>query len=121
MNVMVFYTILHNVVQDQTVSMTAFLMYAFGCVFCTMLIFITPIYCSVKCVNEMRMTSTLVNEMLDFYEDEKLLKTIVIFSQKLLSRDRVISTIFFNIDWKLLFSVNLKIFALNYTFNINEL
>jgi hypothetical protein len=58
----------------------------------------------------MRKTSTLVHEMFDFYEDEKLFKIIAVFSRKILHRDRVISTIFFDIDWKLLFTVNLKDF-----------
>jgi hypothetical protein len=65
-------------------------------------------------VDEMKKTSTLVNEMLDLYEDEKIFKTIVTFSRKILHRDRVISSIFFDVDWKLLFTVNLLINEINY-------
>jgi hypothetical protein len=108
MNVMLFYTVSHYIFMDRANSTVLFLMFAFGCVVCTVLVFITPIYYSVKCVNEIKMISIQVNKMLDFYEDEKLFKIIAVFSRKILHRDRVISTIFFDIDWKLLFTVNLK-------------
>jgi hypothetical protein len=108
---MLFYMVSHYIFMDRANSTVLFLIYAFGSVISTMLIFITPIYYSVKCVNKMRKTSTLVHEMLDFYEDEKLFKIIAVFSRKILHRDRVISTIFFDIDWKLLFTVNLRILS----------
>jgi hypothetical protein len=103
-NVLLFYSDLYIIAKHQLT--TTYLLYTIAFEFCLMLIFITPIYYSVKCVDEIKMSSTLVNEMLDLYEDEKIYKSIVTFSRKILHRDRVISTIFFDVDWKLLFTVN---------------
>ncbi len=113
-NVLMLYSVLYITSRFRSELSTTFFLYvvAFEC--CVMLIFITPIYYSVKCVDEMKKTSTLVNEMLDLYEDEKIFKTIVTFSRKILHRDRVISSIFFDVDWKLLFTVNLLINEINY-------
>jgi hypothetical protein len=102
---MSFYTFLHYLVNDNSQLTLPYTIFLLSYAFATITYFIIPIYYSEQCVAEIKTTSTLVNKMLNLYEDQSLFKTIAIFSKKILHRDRVISTVFFNIDWTLLFSV----------------
>ncbi len=104
-NVMSFYTFLHYLVNDYDRLTIPYTVYLFSYAFATITYFIIPIYYSEQCVAKIKTTSTLVNKMLNLYEEQSLFKTIAIFSKKILHRDRVISTVFFNIDWTHLFSV----------------
>jgi hypothetical protein len=117
-NVMSFYTFFHYLANDNSQLTLPYTTFLLGYVFTTITYFIIPIYYSEQCVAEIKTTSTLVNKMLNLYEDQSLFKTIAIFSKKILHRDRVISTVFFNIDWTLLFSVIFLKFRLKTTLSI---
>jgi hypothetical protein len=55
--------------------------------------------------------------MLTQYQESSMEKTITTFSRKILHHDGKISSIFFNIDWSLIFAVCME-FSTNFIFTI---
>jgi hypothetical protein len=105
-NVIIIYSIIHSKESGDSNFIRNFQIFSIEPLLGALASLAVPIYYSVNCVNETKVTSNLVNELMIEYQDDPLVDTIKIFSRQISQRERKIACAFAKIDWTLFFSVS---------------
>jgi hypothetical protein len=104
-NVIIYYSFIQDFIKNgnrlliiQVINSFPFIIYAVS-------IEVYTIKSAVECVNQIKATAVLVNKMETLYYDSDFIDILNIFARQISNRKRTITSVFFEIDWTLLYSV----------------
>jgi hypothetical protein len=105
MNVIMYYSFIHDFINSgnqlpttQITNCSAIIIYVVSIEFYT-------IKSAVECVDQTKATAIFVNKMLTLHHDSDFIDILNIFARQISNRKRIITSVFFEINWTLLYSV----------------